>query len=84
VDGAHRPRIDEQREVRVAVDVDEARRDGLPGRVELPPRLGDVADRDDPSPVDADVGLPRGPARAVDGDPAEELWDLVFNGISAK
>jgi AcrR family transcriptional regulator len=24
------------------------------------------------------------PARAADGDPAEELWDLVFNGITAK
>jgi AcrR family transcriptional regulator len=24
------------------------------------------------------------PARAAEGDPAEELWDLVFNGITAK
>ena len=52
VNGARRARVDEEREVGVAVDVDEAGRDDLAGRVDLPLRLGHVADEDDEPSLD--------------------------------
>jgi hypothetical protein len=69
VDRARRPRIDEEREVRVAVDVDEPRRDHLAGRIDLLPRLRNLTDRDDAAAVDADVRALLGGARPVDDHP---------------
>ena len=55
MDCAHRAGIDEQRVVRMAVDVDEARRDGEAGRVDLQ-RVGvDPADAGDAAVLDRDV-----------------------------
>jgi hypothetical protein len=72
VDRARGPRIDQQREVRVAVDVDESGRDDLARRVELAPRVRDDADRDDAPSIDADVGAPLPGSRAVHDDPAAD------------
>ncbi len=69
VDGARRPRIDEEGEVGVAVDVDEAGRDDLAGGVDLPvaprrrPRPG--AMRPSTIPTSAGTGSA---ARAVDDE----------------
>ena len=52
---AGRPRVDEQREVGVAVDVDEAGRDHLARGVDLGVRLRHRADGDDAPIADADV-----------------------------
>ena len=56
VERADRPRVDEERVVGVAVDVDEARGDVEPGGVELHGRGGRLADRDDAVAGDPDVG----------------------------
>ena len=50
------------------MDVDEAGRDDLAGGVDLLPRLGDVADGDDPAVADPDVGRAALRAGAVDDE----------------
>ena len=66
MDSARRARVDEEREIRVAVNIDEAGGDDLAGRVDLARRLADLADNDDPVAPKAHVGPKRLTPRAVD------------------
>ena len=71
VHGAHRPRIDQQRVVGVAVDVDEARRDVEPARVDLHRRrCTNVSDLRHAAAADRDIRLYRRGAGAVEHQPA--------------
>ena len=71
---AHGPGIDQQGEVGMAVDIDEAggHREALgveDGRV---PRIGEVSDMGDAAARDGDVGPERRRTRAVDDGPAPD------------
>ena len=72
VDGADRARVDEQRVVGVAVDVDEAGSDELAGRVELLRRRLDLSDPLDPPVRDRDVGADGIGAGAVEDGPVSD------------
>ena len=83
MDGARRARIDEEREVGVTVDVDEAGGDDLAGGVDLLGRLGHGSDRHDPTSAQADVGQDRLGSGAVD-DEAVADCDFDAHGLSSR
>ncbi len=68
VDRARRPRIDEQREVGVAVEIDEAWSDHLARGVDLPIGRRDASHAGDATLVDADIGCDRRRPRSVDDE----------------
>ena len=74
-DRAHRARVDQQGEVRMAVDVDEPRRDEEPGRIEHRRAFRGrqrPLDAGDASAGHLDVGLDRRPAAAVENRAAPD------------
>ena len=76
--GAFQPAVPTHFGAVVAVDVDDARRDGEPGNIHAPGRgPGELADLSDPAVFDGDVGDERWLAGAVDDGAAGEREIVV-------